>query len=50
LVRSIRDFPRRDPPKLFFPTVHLRDGGVHPSRHPYRRERTGERDKVDVIH
>ncbi len=25
------DFPRRDPGRLFFPTVHLHDGQVHPT-------------------
>jgi hypothetical protein len=27
------DFPRRDPGQLFFPTVHLHDGVVHPKAH-----------------
>lgn len=27
------DFPRRDPSKLFFPTVHLHDGTVRPTAH-----------------
>lgn len=27
------DFPRRDPSALFFPTVHVHDGAVHPRAH-----------------
>src|SRR5262249_58819336 len=25
------EFPRRDPKRLFFPTVHIHDGAVHPT-------------------
>lgn len=27
------EFPRRDPSQLFFPTVHVHDGQVHPTAH-----------------
>ncbi|MCA9704620.1 MAG: hypothetical protein KDK70_02085 [Myxococcales bacterium] len=27
------EFPRRDPRELFFPTVHVHDGAVHPEAH-----------------
>lgn len=27
------EFPRRDPERLFFPTVHIHDGAVHPTAH-----------------
>jgi hypothetical protein len=27
------EFPRRDPKKLFFPTVHIHDGKIHPKAH-----------------
>jgi hypothetical protein len=27
------EFPRADPKQLFFPTVHIHDGTVHPTAH-----------------
>jgi hypothetical protein len=41
------EFPRRDPHKLFFPTVHIHDGEVHPQARfdhaLYLQEARGER-------
>jgi hypothetical protein len=44
------EFPRRDPEKLFFPTVHIHDGKVHPRArfdHTLFCQRSGNEELIE---